>query len=71
MRVAIGYKQVSPCIYAKARFALGLTQRLPTNKKTCSQRYWIWVVEHLGKEKKCTQSVIEAAKARADLYARL
>ena len=31
--------QISPCIRAKVRYILGLTQRLPANLKRCSPNY--------------------------------
>ena len=40
--------QISPCIITKARYALGVTNRIPTNQKKCSLNYWEEVVEIIG-----------------------
>ena len=46
--ILINGKQMSPCICAKARFALTMTKVKPTNKKTCSIDYWMLIVNHSG-----------------------
>lgn len=38
-------KQISPCIAAKARYALDPSRVRPINKKTCSLNYWNRVIE--------------------------
>mgnify|MGYP003397766903 CR=1 FL=1 len=40
-------KQISPCIAAKARFALYPNCTKPTNIKRCSQTYWEKVIDTL------------------------
>ena len=37
--------QISPCVAAKAKFALDLTKKKPSNTKTCSYDYWFKVIE--------------------------
>ena len=32
--------EISPCIIAQVRFALGITHKKPKNNKTCSENYW-------------------------------
>ncbi len=49
MPVFIDGKEMSPCICAQVRFALGITQRQPTNQKTCSTWYWNRIVYFLGR----------------------
>jgi hypothetical protein len=34
-------KQLAPCIVSKARYALGIKHKKPTNLKECSKDYWI------------------------------
>lgn len=41
-------KQLSPCIVAKARYALGITTNEPANNKWCTQAYWNKVLEVVG-----------------------
>ena len=36
--------QISPCIAAKAKFALNLTKKNPSNTKKCSYDYWCKVI---------------------------
>ena len=40
-------KQIAPCIAAKARFALGITLRKPSNVKPCSENYWQRAIDTL------------------------
>lgn len=40
--------QISPCIIAKARFELGLTNKISKNKKPCSFKYWSRVIDNLA-----------------------
>jgi len=68
MPVQIDNKQISPCICAKANFALGKTDRMPINNKTCRQEYWYMVVEYFGKKHNCSAATIRKAKGRTDLY---
>jgi hypothetical protein len=32
--------EISPCILAKVKFALDITQKKPKNNKVCSDKYW-------------------------------
>jgi hypothetical protein len=54
--------QISPCIAAKAKFALELSHKEPSNIKTCSYNYWCAVIESLSKENKLTATIVENAK---------
>lgn len=47
MLIDINGKQLSPCIAAKGRYALGLKNRKPHNNKTCSKEYWIKTINAL------------------------
>ncbi|OQP60369.1 hypothetical protein A3860_33865 [Niastella vici] len=42
-------KQLSPCIVAKVRHALGLTNKRPTNNKRCHPDYWERTCGEIGK----------------------
>ena len=56
--------QISPCIAAKAKFALNLTQNKPTNIKTCSYDYWCKVIKTLSSQKKLQNKTTEEAKSK-------
>lgn len=56
--------QISPCIAAKAKFALNLTQYKPTNTKTCSYEYWCKVIKTLSSQKKLQNKITEEAKSK-------
>lgn len=59
----IGTKtQMAPCIASKAKFALELSHKEPSNIKTCSYNYWCAVIESLSKENKLTATIAENAK---------
>lgn len=47
LRIIITGKQISPCIAAKARYALNNERNKPTNQKRCSKDYWNKVIETL------------------------
>ena len=70
MAYKINEKQISPCITAKARYALGITTIKSSNKKTCSKDYWAVVVTALGKDHNISQGVINQAIAKVELYER-
>ncbi len=55
-------KQLSPCICAKVRYALGVKNILPSNDKKCSQAYWDNVVDDLSKRYGKTSQQTQAAK---------
>ncbi len=64
--VKINGIEQSPCIVAKAKFALGLTTHHPTNKKTCSIEYWNKIVNYLGKE--LPNTTIHLALRKTNLF---
>ncbi len=55
--------QISPCIAAKAKFALNLTIKKPSNTKTCSYGYRCKVIESFSIENNLTNSISEEAKS--------
>jgi len=57
---------LSPCVLAKARMALGLSDRCKGNRKTFTEAYWIMVIDKIVKNTKppVAKSKIEEAKAR-------
>lgn len=54
--------QISPCIAAKAKFALNLTKKKPTNIKTCSYDYWCNVIETFSSQNNFSGKTAEEAK---------
>jgi hypothetical protein len=61
----IGSKtQISPCIVAKARFALKLTKKKPKNTKACSYKYWCAVITTLSAQHNLPNQTIEDAKSK-------
>lgn len=40
--------QISPCIVAKAKYALNIKTKKPGNKKSCSYEYWCRVIDTLS-----------------------
>jgi hypothetical protein len=54
--------QISPCIAAKAKLALNLTKKKPSNTKTCSYDYWCKVIETLASQNDLAHKT--AAKAK-------
>jgi len=54
--------QISPCIVAKAKFALNLTKRKPSNTNTCSYRYWSKVIETFASKNNLKDKTVEEAK---------
>lgn len=54
--------QISPCIAAKAKFALNLTKKKPSNTKTCSYDYWCNVIETFSSQKNLSDKTAEEAK---------
>ena len=55
-------KQISPCIAAKAKYALNLSQTKPRNNKRCSFKYWVDVIETIASLNNLSLSKIESAK---------
>ena len=54
--------QISPCIAAKAKFALNLTKKKPSNTKTCSYDYWCKVIETFASQNNLSDNTAEEAK---------
>ena len=54
--------QISPCIVAKAKFALNLTKKKPSNTKTCSYDYWCNVIENFSSQNYLSGKTAEEAK---------
>jgi hypothetical protein len=54
--------QISPCIAAKAKFALNLTKKKPSNTKTCSIDYWFKVIETFASQNNLSSKTAEEAK---------
>lgn len=54
--------QISPCIAAKAKFALNLTKKKPSNTKTCSYDYWCNVIETFSSQNNLSDKTAEEAK---------
>ena len=54
--------QISPCIAAKAKFALNLTKKKPPYTKTCSYDYWCNVIKTFSSQNNLSGKVAEKAK---------
>ena len=54
--------QISPCIAAKAKFALNLKKKKPSNTKTCSYNYWCNVIETFYSQNNLSSETAEEAK---------
>jgi hypothetical protein len=54
--------QISPCIAAKAKFALNLTKKKPTNTKKCSYNYWGKVIKTFSSQNNLSAKTAEEAK---------
>ncbi len=63
-------KKISTCIVAKAKYALLLTGRKPSNTESCSREYWIKVVTCIGQQRNYQSEDIQKAIDRAELYDR-
>ncbi len=62
--------ELSPCICAKAKYALGLKAKC-YNNATCSQKYWNKTVDFIGKKAGLPLDIIESAKTKRDLFLRI
>lgn len=67
MEVIIDYfkgtkTQISPRFAAKAKFALNLTKKKPSNTKTCSYDYWCNVIETFSSQNNLSDKTAEEAK---------
>ena len=54
--------QISPCIIAKARFELGLNNKISQNKKRCSFKYWCRVIDNLALKHNLSLVFVDQAK---------
>lgn len=54
--------QISPCIAAKAKFALKITIKKPTNIKTCSHEYWFKVIETFSSQYNISENTASEAQ---------
>jgi hypothetical protein len=61
-------KQISPCIAAKARYALDNQRNQPANQKRCSQIYWNKVIDTLCENNPILNINIENAKEMYNQY---
>lgn len=60
--------ELSPCIVAKARYALGLSNR-PTNSKKCSVDYWNRVINTIIFQNSAVSTeTINLARNMTDLF---
>lgn len=53
--------ELSPCIVAKAKYALGLPTRYTGNTKNCSPNYWAITIYAVGSRFKCADEKMEQA----------
>lgn len=60
--------QISPCILSKARYALKLTLKKPSNTKTCSLDYWCKTIDTLSKQKKLNSIFTQSVKNDFKIY---
>jgi len=67
MPLRINGVEMSPCIVAKAKHALGIATSYKGNNKKWSQGYWNIVVDKLGAEHRLSASKIQAAKKRVGI----
>ena len=56
--------QISPCIAAKAKFALNLTKLKPSNTKTCSYDYWCKVIETFSSQNNLSDKTADEGKIK-------
>jgi hypothetical protein len=55
-------RQISPCIAAKAKYALNNQRNKPTNKKRCAKKYWDNVIDTLCENDRTLNTNRENAK---------
>lgn len=68
MKDIITNVELSPCIVAKAKYALRLTNR-PSNSKRCTMDYWNRVIDAILLQNARVDNVTsDLARARVDLY---
>lgn len=68
MATIINGFEKSPCICAKAKYALGIENRHIKNKKKCSDQYWSEVIKYYAKVYKIPNDRVLVALERTDLY---
>jgi hypothetical protein len=68
MRLIINGREISPCIQAKAKYALGISNYRPRNIKTCSREYWIKVLLSFVSKYNLSSETLQRAIDRKDLY---
>ncbi len=56
--------QIAPCISAKAKFALNITKKKPSNTKTCSYDYWCNVIVTFSSQNNLSGKTTEEAKKK-------
>lgn len=62
MSYFIGTKtQISPCIAAKVKYALNISNRKPSNTKKCSRTYWVKAIETFSQEQNISIKIKEEA----------
>lgn len=63
-------KELSPCIVAKAKYALFIKNGYTINSKGCTKEYWNKVIDSMVKshKEKIPKWQIKEAKGRSDLY---
>ena len=54
--------QISPCIVAKAKYALNIKTKKPGNKKSCSYEYWCRVIDTLTTSYNISNKISDEAK---------
>ncbi|TGE04601.1 hypothetical protein [Hymenobacter fodinae] len=67
-RFTLNGVQLKPCIMAKARHALGVTDKQPTNRTRCGEDYWAMTVRAMAAHHGVTSeaTISEATKKYAD-----
>lgn len=65
----INNRQIAPCIIAKAKIALKISNKPKNNIKTCSDDYWFKTIQHIAKHHNINDNkTINQALKRTDLY---
>ena len=54
--------QISPCIVAKAKYALNIKTKKPGNIKSCSYEYWCKVIDTLSTSYNISNKISDEAK---------
>jgi hypothetical protein len=60
--------EMSPCLCAKVKFALGIKNHYTGNLATCSQERWNFLVEHFGNLNNISKVDMGKVKQRKDLF---